>query len=216
MNEPSQWLGRVTVVGCESSLQPADHGVQFKRLAGVTWFGQPFLPLLLFFLSLLALLLLLMLLLTMHFKVGFCFCPALLLYCCCCAGHQRHACPPLLSCRSCLKSGRWNGSISALFPQKRTLSAVCFSCLCRDFALCSAAAAAAAISTLQATNATPATFAQFQKLFKKWQTELFKSLKGCAAGGEYLQKRNALLIMSKMIQAAPADKPPVRVWTDRG
>jgi hypothetical protein len=64
---------------------------------------------------------------------------------------------------------------------------------------------------IQAQNATPATYQQFQKLFKKWQNELFKSLKGCAQGGEYLQKRNALLIMSKMIQAAPADKPPVRV-----
>jgi hypothetical protein len=63
----------------------------------------------------------------------------------------------------------------------------------------------------QATSATAASYSQFQKIFKKWQNELYKSLKGCAQGGEYLQKRNALLIMSKMIQAAPADKPPVRV-----
>jgi hypothetical protein len=63
----------------------------------------------------------------------------------------------------------------------------------------------------QAASATAASYNQFQKIFKKWQNELYRALKSCAQGGEYLQKRNALLIMSKMIQAAPADKPPVRV-----
>lgn len=43
--------------------------------------------------------------------------------------------------------------------------------------------------------------AQFQRLFRKWQAGLFKSLQACTNSPEYLQKRNALQIMSKMLMA---------------
>ncbi|KAF8061139.1 THO2 [Scenedesmus sp. PABB004] len=50
---------------------------------------------------------------------------------------------------------------------------------------------------------------QFQRLFRKWQAGLHSSLRVCATSSEYLQKRNALQVMSKMIQAAPPDRPPM-------
>eukprot|EP00775_Hariotina_reticulata_P003413 gene3413-3686_t len=53
------------------------------------------------------------------------------------------------------------------------------------------------------------THSSFSKLFKKWQNSLHKALKGCALSSEYLQKRNALLIMSKMLQSSVGDLPPM-------